>query len=109
MVGNITVVNKKTFKTPEKGKVIDISRPNILGNPFKMENEDQRELVCIKFYHYLREEYKKKGQIYDELIRIKDMVKSGKDIYLECWCAPKMCHGDIIKNAILGMLSREKA
>lgn len=109
MFGEIYVVNIKNFdKTKVSGEVVNIMRPSILGNPFKMEKEDDREISVVKFYHYLRDEYAKKDMVYKELFKIYEILKTGKDVYLVCCCAPKLCHGDIIKNALKGMLKNVK-
>ena len=109
MFGELFVVNYKNFDkgNDDKNVIINIMRPNILSNPFVMNNEDERELVIVKFYHYLREEYQKKDKVYNELIRIKEILESGKNVYLLCCCKPKNCHGDIIKKAIKGILDNE--
>lgn len=109
MYGEIQVVNYKNFdkRNDDKNLIVNIMRPNILSNPFVMNSEEERELVIVKFYHYLREEYKKKDKVYNELIRLKDIVKSGVNVYLLCCCYPKNCHGNIIKEAIKGILSNE--
>lgn len=109
MVGTIKVVNIDKFnKENICGDIINIMNPQILGNPFRMKSEDDREICVRKFYHYLREEYKKKGNIYNELLRISNIVKEGKDVYLVCCCAPKLCHGEIIARAIMGMIEYEQ-
>lgn len=109
MVGTIKVVNVKTFdESKVNGEVIGIVSPAILGNPFEMSSEDDREISVRKFYHYLREEFVKKEEVYKELVRISDLVKSGKDVYLVCCCSPMLCHGDVVKNAIMGMIEHEQ-
>jgi hypothetical protein len=108
MLGVIKVVNIKTFDSSRiDGEVFNIMRPSILGNPFKMEDESDREIVVRSFYHYLRKEFTKKEEVFNELKRLTEIVKSGKDLFLVCCCAPKSCHGDIIKNAIEGIINYE--
>ena len=34
--------------------------------------------------------------------------KSGKDIYLGCWCAPNPCHAEIIAKKLQQKLIKEK-
>ena len=109
MVGTIKVVNIKNFdESKVSGEIINIMRPQILGNPFRMSSEDEREIVVRKFYHYLREEYIKKGDVYNELVRIASIIKDGKDVYLVCCCAPKLCHGEIISRAVMGIIEHEQ-
>lgn len=109
MVGTIKVVNVNYFDERKvDGEVINIMRPSILGNPFKMSSEDEREISVRKYYHYLREEFKKKEEVYQELIKIVEKLKSGKDVYLACYCAPMLCHGDVIANAVMGIIEHEQ-
>ena len=109
MVGAIKVVNVRTFKEDNAdGEVISIMMPSILGNPFRMNSEDEREIVVRKFYHYLREQFNKKEEVYRELINIAEKIKSGKDVYLVCSCSPMLCHGDVIANAVMGIINHEQ-
>ena len=58
---------------------------SIWGNPFDMKNEDERELVVHQFTDYLiknKELLNKVGELTDKT--------------LGCWCAPKLCHGDML-------------
>ena len=109
MVGTIKVVNVNSFDERKvDGEVINIMRPSILGNTFNMSSEDEREISVRKYYHYLREEFKKKEEVYQELIKIVEKLKSGKDVYLVCYCAPMLCHGDVIANAVMGIIEHEQ-
>ena len=53
-------------------------------------------------------EFKKKEEVYQELIKIVEKLKSGKDVYLACCCAPMLCHGDVIANAVMGIIEHEQ-
>ena len=105
-MGTIKVVNIRQFseKTVIDGICVRIFRPNILGNPFYMQDESERESVIFKYHKYLQEEYRKRGKVYDELLRLVDIVRSGQNLYLICFCAPKSCHGDVIAQAIRGII-----
>ena len=37
-----------------------------------------------------------------------EKYKNGEDIYLECYCAPEPCHGDIIKDRLEKRLVKER-
>lgn len=102
----IRVLSKrdKNVELPEDLLVIDIDRTNpLLGNPFPMKNKDddeERTRVIQQF-----EEHFNRQMSIDGLVRklIMDLVQtyvSGKPIGLRCWCHPKPCHGDVIKNTI---------
>lgn len=53
----IHVVNKRTFK----GEGIYVGRPSILGNPFKMKDEADRERVIQEYRTWLWERVKERG------------------------------------------------
>lgn len=73
------------------GKLINMS---FLGNPFHMTGESQRNYVCNRYekevWPRLLVQYK------DILDRLKAYQKD-KVVSLVCWCAPKRCHADTIK------------
>lgn len=43
-----------------------------------------------------------------EVDMIYEAYKSGKDVYLECYCAPLPCHGNIIAKKLQQRLVKEK-
>jgi hypothetical protein len=83
--------------------VINIARPSILGNPFAMLHEGQRTDVINKYRDWLRLQFKGRTAVRAEVERIAALVKAGKPIALQCWCAPCACHGDVIIEAIKGI------
>lgn len=95
-MGEITVVNKRNFK----GEGIYIGRPSPLGNPFCMNGEGDRERVIAQYKEWLKGEYQHRYSIRKLL---HDMANTQEDLILICWCAPKACHGDIIKEAVLSI------
>jgi hypothetical protein len=62
-----------------------IGRPSKWGNPFVIGKDGTREEVIKKFIKYLLDSPK----LMNELPELKDKV-------LGCWCAPKVCHGNIL-------------
>lgn len=94
----IKVVNKRVHQSVH-GDVY-IGRPGTLGNPFVMKTEAQRSSVISRYRDWLREEYKKRGEVYTILNTLASKHKRGENIQLVCWCAPKPCHGDVVKDAI---------
>jgi len=43
---------------------------------------------------------------YRELIRLAELAGK-EELVLSCWCAPELCHGTIIKNAIEFLIKRK--
>jgi len=65
------------------------------GNPFKIEKGASRELVIQRYALWLDE------QLLDPIFGAKfdATFMGGPDVV--CWCAPELCHGDIIRDRAL--------
>ena len=94
----IIVKNRKTYKGP--GEWICRGR-SPLGNPFKMEKESDRHCVIQKYRVWFIEEFYNPDDttVRNEFHRLVKIALKG-DLTLICWCAPKECHGDYLKEAI---------
>jgi len=94
----VTVVNLKKMPKPD----FRADRSTALGNPFYMNRESERELVCDQYEAYflgnLNPDVAPVGFL-SELDKILQAAKKG-DITIGCWCAPKRCHCDTIKEYI---------
>jgi hypothetical protein len=98
----IRVVSKRaggTKPTPNE-LIIYIGRPNVLGNPFPMRSESERAQVVSDYREWLQNRYGVDVAITRELNRIAALVKEGKHVAVECWCAPCACHGDVVVAAV---------
>lgn len=94
---SIRVVNLRNYELGENEILIKVDRSSVLGNPFKMHNENMRDEVCDKYASYFDTKVKERGDFRNEVIRIYRMVRDGRDIALGCWCYPKRCHAEHIK------------
>ena len=63
-----------------------IGRPGPFGNPFTIGKDGTRQEVVEKFAEWILTQD-------DLLATIKTELK---DKILGCWCAPELCHGDIL-------------
>ena len=104
----IKVVNKRTHITSTND--IYIGRGSALGNPFtgshKVEDTkaefqcESREEAIAKYEKWLDKKIKQKDpQVRVALNDIYLKAKNG-NVNLVCYCAPKACHGDVIKQII---------
>ena len=101
----ITIKNRRTYKGP--GEWICSSR-SPLGNPFVMDTESDREDVIKKYKFWISRQINLNDTAtLRELNRLFNRAKKG-DLNLICWCAPKPCHGDVIKKLLEEMLENEK-
>ena len=85
---------------------VRVDRSSPLGNPFFMKNENQRDDVCDAYEQYFNMLIKdQSGAFYGELNRIISIAKT-QDVRLMCWCSPKRCHSETIKNYIEKEISK---
>lgn len=63
-----------------------IGRPGPWGNPFEIGKDGDREEVVQKYAEWLLAQ--------PELVEKAKQELKGK--VLGCWCAPKLCHGNIL-------------
>lgn len=113
----LKVINGKTSGFIGKDKLY-IGRANgsylaesPLANPFIIGRDGDRALVIQKYrvwlWHNLKS-WKETGivnPVVEELLRIRDRVLNGENLFLSCWCAPESCHGDIIIKAVHWLIS----
>lgn len=90
---------------------------SILGNPYThikdratkaFEIVDTREEAIELYDRYFDLMYENSQMFKDVIDEIYEKYKSGEDIYLECYCSPQPCHGDIIKRKLEQRLIKEK-
>lgn len=80
---------------------------SVLQNKFKIGRDGSRSEVVEKYRKWLWVEFNKKEEVYEELVRIGNLVKEGKDVELVCWCKPLDCHGDVVKSCVEWMIRSE--
>jgi len=101
----ITVVNKHHKADGEY-----IGRGNPLGNqwthlvsrfPDTIQVSTREEAVA-QYQKWLQAEIDKcTPAVCDELNRLVNIAYQTGELKLQCFCAPKACHGDVIKQTIL--------
>jgi hypothetical protein len=80
---------------------------SVLGNPYFLGKDGNREQVCDKYEAWIYEEYSKRGGVYNELHRLVRKVREEGELTLTCFCAPERCHGDMVSQAILNLADKE--
>lgn len=93
----ITIVNKHHGKSGEY-----IGRGSPLGNPFVIGKHGTREQVIAKYKVWLQEQIDKGNPVVlDELNRLGNKAIDEKGLALQCFCYPKPCHGEVIKEKLV--------
>lgn len=95
----ITIVNRKSYR----GEGVYIGRPSLLGNPYRIGEDGDRDEVIAKYRTWLWQQIRQRGEVYRELFRLAEIARNS-DLYLICWCKQidreVGCHGDMLKSAI---------
>lgn len=94
-----------------------IFRPNILGNPYTDIKDKKTKALFIvnnrdeaieRYSHYFDLMYGSNIDFTKTIDEIYLKYKNGEDIWLECYCTPKPCHGEVIINKLRSRLIKEK-
>ena len=109
-----------------RGKEVHSAHPNnypiyrggsVLGNPytdkplkgtlavFKAKN---REEAIEKYDTYFDTQYGRNKEFTAVIDEIYEKYKNGETVYLECYCHPLPCHGDVIVKKLQQRLLKEK-
>jgi hypothetical protein len=81
------VLNKRSAGIPDGA--VSIGRPSVFGNPFVIGEDGDRETVVVKLREYAIDRAYR-----DPAFRQAVAGLVGND--LVCWCAPALCHGDVL-------------
>lgn len=105
----ITVVNKYHTPYPPSVRDVYIGRPSVLENPFPVKTYGCDQCIALCERHLIREIQKKNPAILTLLNEIYNLHMAGHNVNLICYCAPKACHGDLIKRLILAKEKRNQS
>lgn len=98
---SIDIINLKD-ELPTHPYDFHIDRRVPVGNPYLLKNEEDRDLVCDYYEeHFYRMIFYGNIEFRNYLYMLKDVYEQYGKLRLFCWCAPKRCHGDVIKQFIL--------
>ena len=113
----IIVYNRTKESHSDSPNNFRIYRPFALGNPYThIKDKETKALYlvptredAIKAYdHYFDIMYRSNLRFKKVVDLIYEKYKAGEDVYLECYCKPEPCHGDIIKEKLEKRLLKEK-
>ena len=90
---------------------------NVLGNPYShlpkettiaLYQCNSREEAVSKYADYFDTMYGHNIEFTKAVDEIYEKYKNGEEVFLGCWCKPKLCHGDIIAKKLQERLIKEK-
>lgn len=97
----IWIVNKKNGHVPRGHSV---ARPHVLGCNYGVKAP--RLEVIATYRDWLREQWRLRGPAREALyVLAREYARTGS-LTLVCWCAPRPCHAEVIRDAIIGIVQR---
>lgn len=90
---------------------------SVLGNPYTdkplkgtlaIYQVRTRDEAIERYYSYFDLQYEHNIEFKNLVDEIYEKYKNGEDVYLECYCHPLRCHGDIIAEKLQKRLIKEK-
>ena len=99
----IRITNVRTRRDDKLSheREVRVHRPYLLGNPIVMKSESDRQEVIDKFRALLtREMTRPESPMRQEIMRLRRHHNNGANLELICFCAPKACHAEVIKEFI---------
>jgi hypothetical protein len=103
----ITIKNLRN-EQPRREYDIRVDRRTIFGNPFKMWSEEDRDYVCDEHKKYFKNKVEKDKEFKQALDELVYLYERYGTLNLFCWCAPKRCHSETIKEYILEAARNKK-
>ena len=112
-IGTIRILNK----SKDKYTIDDtyIGRGSVLGNPYTHLplgstaaeiQVESREKAIEMYREYVIYKIKHDTKFRTAMIRLVGTILKGEDVNLVCYCKPKACHGDVIKDFVLNEVNR---
>ena len=84
-----------------------VGRPSVLGHPYVVGRHGTKAHVVALYRLWLRQQWHRGGAVRQELERLAAKYRRDGQLTLLCWCAPRPCHADVIREAVLGMCAKE--
>jgi hypothetical protein len=104
----IVIVNRHDKKPPVKGvHRVYVGRPTALGNNWSHLHDtlaqykvNTREESIERYNEWFATQIYKPTKACDQFITLVEYMMTECYMELECWCAPKACHAETIREAI---------
>lgn len=110
----VRIINAKTASKEERAKAEYVGRENKryglpqspLHNPFK---DGDRATSIAKYRKHLLNALKEDPTVAQEFSRLLGQLEQEGAVTLMCWCAPKACHAEVIRDLLLEPASERAA
>jgi len=97
---NVITIKNLRHEQPTEPWDVKVDRSTWFGNGFKMKDESERDNVCDQWKEMFYDE------LYDsvmqaELAILYDIYCAFGKLNLFCWCAPKRCHAETLRDYLM--------
>lgn len=90
----------ESVRRPDATNVF-IGRPSPLGNPYVINKDGMRAAVIRKYRKWLDTQIADRNpEVLEALRIIAQQHKDGRTVVLLCFCYPKACHGNVVKDTV---------
>ncbi|WP_448377652.1 DUF4326 domain-containing protein [Fervidobacterium sp.] len=89
------------------GRGVYVGRPSIFGNPFPIQEGRTREEAVRLYREYLRVKLAEGGELAKAVDRLVEAAKRHGRLPLVCWCAPQLCHAEVIAEVVAARLEKQ--
>ena len=98
-LGKIEILHSK-FEQPSFPYDFYVDRRTAVGNPFELVTEKERDLVCDAYekYFYTQRKLRHDTAFNVNIEKMYAAFKKHGQLRLFCWCAPRRCHAETIKD-----------
>jgi hypothetical protein len=104
----ITSKRKGGIESYPMETIVDVDRAHpVLGNPYVLRDhrkDDERAQVIDRYRQDLESDWSRGGPMSQAIRGLAERVDAGERLALRCWCAPKPCHAELIRNKIAEVL-----
>jgi hypothetical protein len=94
----ITVVNKH-----HDSSGVYVGRPTVLGNPYTLKEYNRTDAIA-RYRLWLRQQWQRHSEVHAALLQLARQYHEQGALTLVCWCAPRPCHAEVIREAVLGIV-----
>ena len=94
-------IRNMNYSTPSYAFDVRVDRKTIFGNPFRIEDESLRDDALDRYQTYFYERIKKDLEFRNEAEKLLRLYEKYGTLNLFCWCFPKRCHSETIKEYII--------
>jgi hypothetical protein len=99
-VKEIAIVNRHDGKEKPGVYRVNVSRPGPLGNPFIAGEHGTRKQVIALYEEHFKKLVYTPCALSEAFVTLVEYMMTECYMELECWCAPKACHAEIIREAV---------